>query len=354
MGAHASCCFAGLAAAGVAANMVGKKRAALADSYDLGDELSRGTFGAVHACVRRSTGSTYAVKRIPKRPNALASIDLEVALLLRLAHPLVVELHEVYPGLDTVDLVFTAYPGGDVTAAARRHWAAGGGDLAMRAVQNLTQQMFRAIEWLHSNGVVHRDVKGDNCLLDRPSPSDPACRLVLADLGAAAQIRPGERLEAPCGTPQYWAPEIYARSYGPKVDVWAGGMVAYCLVARQFPFASPEQARAARGVQIPSRCGAAAGDFMLGALAPLEEDRLSAAAALEHPFLLALFLLDAAAASLGEAPSSLPCVVPDHATACGGQSPSIQAAPTPTTTAESLPADEVRSSSSSSSDPLEL
>eukprot|EP00443_Scrippsiella_acuminata_P115224 CAMPEP_0115601330 /NCGR_PEP_ID=MMETSP0272-20121206/15345_1 /TAXON_ID=71861 /ORGANISM="Scrippsiella trochoidea, Strain CCMP3099" /LENGTH=207 /DNA_ID=CAMNT_0003036795 /DNA_START=131 /DNA_END=754 /DNA_ORIENTATION=+ len=184
----------------------------------------------------------YAVKRIHKShsPRDDADIGHEIGMLSRLEHPCIVKLHAVYVNARFVDMVFDHYRGGDLSDAVERHGQIKG-NIPMATVQNLTWQMFGGIEWLHQNKIVHRDIKCDNFLLDRVDLEHPKCRVYLSDFGTAIEVKPGQRLDKFCGTPCYWAPEIYRRSYAFKVDVWAAGVTTYILMAQHLPFASKEE-----------------------------------------------------------------------------------------------------------------
>jgi len=156
----------------------------------------------------------------------------------------------------------------------------------MDAVQNLSSQMFRGIEWLHRNNVVHRDVKAENYLMDRPNLDHPSCRVCLSDFGLAAELPQGseERLHELCGTENYWAPECYAEDYGFKVDVWAAGVIMYGLVSGHFPFQSEKEVLTKR-IEVSARCWPTGESFLLSTLTRAEAERLSASEALQHPFL---------------------------------------------------------------------
>mmetsp|Transcript_82776 Transcript_82776/g.208393 ORF Transcript_82776/g.208393 Transcript_82776/m.208393 type:complete len:340 (+) Transcript_82776:98-1117(+) len=278
MGAHASC-FDGLGAWSQSKG----NHPQLSDHYALGDKLGDGAFSIVWSCTNKASSQEHAVKRVFTSHSDLDSIYQEVDMLRKLAHPSVVTLHGVYANKRFVDMVFSLYCGGDLVEGAQLYWNSKG-LIPMIVLQNLGRQMFRSIEWLHQNNVVHRDVKGDNFLLDHMDLEHPDCRVCLSDFGFAVELKPDERLKELCGTVQYMAPEIHAQSYSLKVDVWAAGVTTYALATRRFPFESEMQART-QVVEIPSRCGETCKKFMLGALSNREAERLSASAALEHPFL---------------------------------------------------------------------
>jgi serine/threonine protein kinase len=282
MGAHSSC-FEILAPP----PKDRKKRPRLTTNYSVGRELGRGSFALVNSCTSKSSGQERAVKRVGRHLCSEAAINQEIGMLRKLAHPSVVELHTVYHGKFTVDLVFSLYRGGNMLDGAVLHWRSKGA-IPTAAVRNLCRQVFDSLAWLHRNNVVHRDVKGENYLLDRVELEHPDCCVRLGDLGFVAELgRQEERLTEQCGTEVYWAPEVYKKSYGLKVDVWAAGVITHALLTRRFPYGDNDEARAEID-KVPSSRGQACVSFLDRALARSEDDRFAASAALEHVFLAEL------------------------------------------------------------------
>ncbi|KAK4684619.1 hypothetical protein P7C73_g5553, partial [Tremellales sp. Uapishka_1] len=99
-------------------------------------------------------------------------------------------------------------------------------------VRSLIGQLADAVRFLHSNGIVHRDIKDENVILD----GNGKCQLI--DFGSAAHWRPGKRWDTFSGTLHYASPEILrGEMYGGKEqDVWALGVVGYVLLVGETPF----------------------------------------------------------------------------------------------------------------------
>ena len=99
-------------------------------------------------------------------------------------------------------------------------------------IRSLLGQLTDAIRFLHLNGIVHRDIKDENVILD----GSGRCQLI--DFGSAAQWRPGKRWDTFSGTLHYASPEILrGETYsGREQDVWALGVVAYVLLVGETPF----------------------------------------------------------------------------------------------------------------------
>nr|XP_023028596.1 serine/threonine-protein kinase MARK1-like [Leptinotarsa decemlineata] len=96
-------------------------------------------------------------------------------------------------------------------------------------------QIVSAVEYCHEKGIVHRDLKDSNILLDSEM------NIKVTDFGLSNEFTPGYELNTFCGSPHFAAPEIFLRiKYdGPEVDVWSLGVILFVLVTRTLPFDGP-------------------------------------------------------------------------------------------------------------------
>jgi serine/threonine protein kinase len=94
------------------------------------------------------------------------------------------------------------------------------------------RQILEAMKFTHSQGIVHRDIKLDNILIDLSN------NIKLCDFGVSSRIRTGELMFEHCGTPAYIAPEILLnKGYeASAVDVWSSGVVLYAMLCGRVPF----------------------------------------------------------------------------------------------------------------------
>lgn len=90
-------------------------------------------------------------------------------------------------------------------------------------------QILSAVEYCHSTGVAHRDLKAENLLLDAQM------NVKIADFGFSNRFTPGERLSTWCGSPPYAAPEVFRGKHyaGPEIDVWVIYSKLYLFIYRR-------------------------------------------------------------------------------------------------------------------------
>lgn len=200
--------------------------------YVLGKVVGEGGFCKVRLGVHQVTGAKTAVKLVDKakltEENDRRRVGREIRVLKRLAHEHVIRLFDVVDSPKIVYVVMEYADGGSLLDYVRRRKK-----LAEPEAARFFHQMCRGLDYCHGNGVVHRDVKLENVLLDAGE------NVKLIDFGLSAVLAgDGKKLKVHCGSPSYAAPEIVARrAYdGPPVDVWSSGVVLFAMVAGYLPF----------------------------------------------------------------------------------------------------------------------
>jgi len=256
----------------------GRRR--LLDEYAVGDILGEGAFGIVSSCKHRTTGKEYAVKMVDKVESTLADIERETEMMRCVDHPNIVKLRGVFYERCFICIVMDKYTGGDVVEGLHTHLRLKG-KIPCRKVVHIMQQMGASIQYLHSENIVHRDIKGDNFLMDRPDLTDPNCNIVLTDFGTVCFLNEGDRLSESVGTKCFWSPEFFEFNYGKKIDVWAMGIVSYGLITGCFPFKDEKEIKA-KMVRIPKQVHPVCEDVIRGMLEKTERSRLSSDAVMSH------------------------------------------------------------------------
>ncbi|KAK9474867.1 kinase-like domain-containing protein [Dipodascopsis tothii] len=214
--------------------------------YDVVDRvIGRGTFGRVYLAVDRVQRRQVACKVIETggRPARAIKARTEVAILRRLNHPNVIGVHETFAIRDRIYIFEDLITGGDLFSYLVR------GDVLHALGETETMvivwQVLKALEYLHTNDVVHRDLKLDNILLVSASPGT---RVVLVDFGISKCMRGVRRMNTVVGTPEFSAPEVgfgepgaRRTEYDAKCDLWSLGVVLHILLSAVSPFYDPSE-----------------------------------------------------------------------------------------------------------------
>ncbi|KAM3871741.1 NUAK family SNF1-like kinase 1 [Diretmus argenteus] len=199
--------------------------------YEVMETLGKGTYGKVKRAVERASQKTVAIKSIRKERITddldRVHIQREIEITSSLRHPNIIRFHEVFESRDKIVIVMEYASRGelyDYVHERRR--------LSETEARDVFRQITSAVHYCHKNGVVHRDLKLENILLDRD------LNVKLADFGLSNHFQRGNLLQTYCGSPLYASPEIVKGLpyQGPEVDCWALGVLLYALVYGSMPF----------------------------------------------------------------------------------------------------------------------
>ncbi|RLN50534.1 hypothetical protein BBJ28_00014069 [Nothophytophthora sp. Chile5] len=240
----------------------------VASWYVMGKEIGCGTFGRVCLGTHRLSGTSVAIKsyaRLQGSKTCLSVVSIgkrtvvdsgsdalewrrvrqEVKVLSRLqAHPNIVRFIEFFESPTRIHAVTEFVRGSSLCDVLRR-------TVGQRLTENRAKAIFRqlvmAVEALHTQGVIHRDLKLENVLLDERSSHATVIDFGFSDFEEIADrpVPDGTHSKARtkknfCGTPSYMAPEVVACACydGRPVDVWSLGVLLYVMLCGKFPFQS--------------------------------------------------------------------------------------------------------------------
>ncbi|XP_057318400.1 serine/threonine-protein kinase SIK3-like isoform X2 [Microplitis mediator] len=252
--------------------------------YELEKTIGKGNFAVVKMATHVVTKSKVAIKIIDKTKLSeenLAKIFREVHIMKRLRHPHIIRLYQVMETEKMIYLVTEYAPGGEIFDHLVRN-----GRMSEPEARRIFKQIVLAVHYLHTHGVVHRDLKAENLLLDADN------NIKLADFGFSNEYTPGMPLSTWCGSPPYAAPEIFEGKHydGPSSDVWSLGVVLYVLVCGALPFDGPTM-KSLRSVvisgkfRIPFFMSAECEKLIRHMLVVEPERRLSIRQILAHPWM---------------------------------------------------------------------
>lgn len=276
------------------------------ETYELGKLLGHGASGEVRLATHKVTGQTFACKIVKKNSNMndAQSMSTEIEIMKRVRHRHVVSMYELYETPKCLWIVLELVDGGDLY-----HFLAHTPTYNEVVASRQMKQILLGVHYLHSLGIVHRDLKLENLLLCM-SPGGGTFDIKIADFGLSALVRIDEdgydpeesgkrkryrRLKDMWGTKEYFAPEVVEQAYGPQADVWALGCVLYEMLTGEQAFPVKEHdteskfyGRISRGeyeVHKPvwKKISNDAKDLVAGMLRIDPTQRLSASECLLHP-----------------------------------------------------------------------
>lgn len=207
---------------------------ALGTQYELQHMLGRGGMGAVYLAHETFLDRRVAVKVLPaevaESSDGRARFLREARTAAKLTHPNIVPLHSFGEARDTLFYVMGYVDGESLEARLKRQ------PMSHDETRRVLSEMADALDYAHRMGVVHRDLKPDNVLLDRATG-----RAMLTDFGIAKQQTGGETLTQSgiiVGTPHYMSPEQASgeRELDGRSDIYSLGVIGYRMLTGRLPF----------------------------------------------------------------------------------------------------------------------
>ena len=239
---------------GLTPEMLQTSNAPELQNWRKGSLLGRGTYGSVYLGLL-GDGSFHAVKSVELgkksgtfSPQELVSLSREISMMRRLRHPNICTFKGVYfdDNESTIHMFMEFVSGGSLSSVVRKFKP-----LPMGVVRSWAKQMLEGLCFLHGQGIIHRDVKGDNILVDMSAIPNSGAQIKLADFGAAKRLTDSVgQSRTIIGTPYWMAPEIVdmsgeGKGYSYKADVWSAGCTVAEMITGKPPWPQRPNAPAA-------------------------------------------------------------------------------------------------------------
>ncbi|CAO3637825.1 unnamed protein product [Mucor fragilis] len=251
-------------------------------------KIGEGASGSVYKAQRianKDNGQFVAIKQIHLRRQVRKDLIVDEVGMGKVdqAHKNMVQHIESYIWKNDVWIVMEYMEGGSLTDIVTQNY------MAEREIAAVCLEVLHGLDYLHSRGIIHRDIKSDNILIGMQG------QIKLSDFGYCAQIdKKQSKRTTLAGTPCWMAPEVVQRKeYGPSVDIWSLGITAIEMVEGSPPhLEDPEQAirllttqRVPPSLKDPEQLSVTFRDFLGKCLKFNAESRPTAAELLQHPFL---------------------------------------------------------------------
>ncbi|KAL2890874.1 MAP kinase kinase kinase mkh1 [Ceratocystis lukuohia] len=211
-----------------------------------GQLIGKGSFGRVYIGMNATTGEFLAVKEIDVNPKAaagdknkiremVAGFDSEIDTMQHLDHVNIVQYLGCERKETSISIFLEYIPGGSVGSCLKKH-----GRFEEPLVSSLTRQTLSGLAYLHREGILHRDLKADNILLDL----DGTCKI--SDFGISKKtdnIYGNDKSNSMQGSVFWMAPEVIkpeGKGYSAKIDIWSLGCVVLEMFAGKRPWGSEE------------------------------------------------------------------------------------------------------------------
>ena len=255
-------------------------------NYQVLDLLGKGGFACVYRALACKTGQYVAIKMIDKKlmksANMAGRVRNEAEIHCQLKHPSIVELYSYFEDKNYVYMVMELCAKGELYTFMRTNQKVFNEVEASR----MFKQIIEAVIYLHSHGIIHRDLSLANLLLTNNES------VKISDFGLATRMKDlKDQHFTMCGTPNFISPEIATRNaHSFETDVWSLGSMLYTLLVGRPPFDTENIKSTLNKVvnvqfEIPNHLSGDAQDLIFNLLKKEPDKRLKLFDILRHPFI---------------------------------------------------------------------
>ena len=200
--------------------------------YETIKELGRGSYAVVRLVRHKLTGAIRAMKAIKRRHNEESETDIknEINILMKLDHPNIVKIFELYISESKYYLITEYCAGGSLYSLINEN----NGPFTEIQTSYIMNQLLSAVNYCHKMKIIHRDIKPENILISKNQ--NGFATIKLCDFGTSLKFHRGEMQNQFVGSLYYLPPEVIKKNYNLKCDIWSCGVIMYILLAGQLPF----------------------------------------------------------------------------------------------------------------------
>ena len=204
--------------------------------YEILSKLGSGSFGSVYLAKNKYTNEKVAMKQIKKSSANLLSdgeITDEIEILKNLDHPDIVRIIESFNTKNSYILITEYCEGGELFDQVKNQ-------LSETQIAVIFKQVLSGLAYLHSNNIVHRDLKLENILIHEKEKSlttgEDLFNIKIIDFGTARIFDKKRNPQSIVGSSYYIAPEVLRQKYNKECDLWSVGVILYMFIVGHAPF----------------------------------------------------------------------------------------------------------------------
>ncbi|KAF2833574.1 Pkinase-domain-containing protein [Ophiobolus disseminans] len=252
--------------------------------FQLGDCLGKGAFGSVYRALNWGTGETVAIKQVRLENLGVADLknmEMEIDLLKNLSHDNIVKYNGFVRSSESLYIILEYCENGSLHSICKNF-----GKFPENLVALYMSQVLRGLQYLHEQGVIHRDIKGANILTTKEG------NVKLADFGVATK-QSGLDQSSVVGTPYWMAPEVIELSGATtSSDIWSVGCTVIELIEGKPPYHKLQPMQALFRIvndehpPIPGSASSLLREFLMECFQKNPTLRISAKRLLKHPWIL--------------------------------------------------------------------